>query len=64
MTGSFVVYQAEFDAAGNPTVADIAFEQHCEGGKAKSYGEFVLNAVPHGMDQRQLAAARKRSPRE
>ncbi|WP_396271313.1 PKD domain-containing protein [Ideonella sp.] len=64
LTGSFVVYQAEFDTAGNPTVADIAFEQYCEGGKAKSYGEFVLNAVPHGMVQRQLAAARKRSPRE
>ena len=64
LTGSFVVHQAEFDAAGNPTVADISFEQHCEGAKAKSYGEFVLNAVPHGVTQRQLVAARKRFPRE
>lgn len=64
LTGAFQVYQAEFDASGNPTVADITFEQHCEGGRPSSRGQFVLNAVPHARLQKQLAQARQRFPRQ
>jgi hypothetical protein len=63
LTGQFTVYQVQFDTAGNPTMADITFTQHCEGGSSASRGEFLLNAVPHAVLARQLSEARKRFPR-
>jgi hypothetical protein len=56
--GQFTVYQAEFDAAGQPSKLDIAFEQHCEGGSPASRGEVLLNAVPQQTIAARLQAAR------
>lgn len=64
LTGQFTVYQIEFDTAGNPKTADITFTQHCEGGPAASYGELLLNAVPHATVAKQLKAARQQFPRQ
>lgn len=63
LTGSFKVFAVKFDTQGNPTTADITWEQHCEGVKAASYGELLLNAVPHATLQAQLRQARAQAPR-
>jgi hypothetical protein len=60
LTGRFTVHKVKFDGNGNPKVADISFEQRCEGGKPAAYGEVVLNAVPHQQLAQQLRAARQR----
>ena len=60
LTGKFTVHKVKFDKNGSPTVADISFVQHREGGKPAAYGEFVLNAVPSKVLAQQLRAARER----
>lgn len=64
LKGAFRVWSVTFDNYGTPTSADITFDQHCEGGTAASYGEFLLNAVPHATLQAQLKAARVKYPRQ
>jgi hypothetical protein len=58
VTGQYTVYQAEFDASGQPSKLDIAFEQHCEGGPPAARGEVLLHAVPHKTVATRLLAAR------
>jgi hypothetical protein len=57
VSGDFTVYQATFDALGNPKSLDIAFNQYCNGGSAGAHGEILLNAVPHSAATQALRAA-------
>jgi hypothetical protein len=47
VTGSFTVYQAQFDISGIPEKLDLTFVQHCDGELPAAYGELLLDAVPH-----------------
>ena len=60
LTGQFTVHQVQFDSGGIPTVLDLSFEQHCEGGAPAAYGQVLLNAAPHATLAPQLRAARQR----
>lgn len=60
LTGQFTVHQVQYDSGGLPQVADIEFEQHCEGGVPAARGRFLLNAVPAAQLAPRLRDARQR----
>lgn len=46
LTGSFEIYEVEYDGDGNVTALSASFEQHCEGGTPALHGEIVFNTIP------------------
>ena len=46
LSGSFDIYEVEYDGDGVVTALSASFEQHCEGGTPALRGDIVFNTIP------------------